>query len=77
MNTIKFQNVEYKIREIDVPQIGAVLISTHILNNLLTDEFGAYVSKEARFIDEQIFYFVDDSEIELNEKLLTNLLPLQ
>lgn len=74
MEIIKFQNKEFKAREIVFPDMGMVLVSTNSLNDLLLDNNGSYVSDEAILIDESIFYFVEESEIELNSNELTNLI---
>lgn len=65
---ITFKNRSYKTREIYLPKFGNVLISTDKLNAKLLDENGSYVSKQALLIDEKIFYFVEEEEIELIDK---------
>jgi hypothetical protein len=77
MNTIKFQNIEYKVREIELPQIDNVFISTSTLNDALLNNGSDYVSQEAQSIDEQIFYYVEENEIEFNEADLIKLVTLQ
>ncbi|MFN8436685.1 MAG: hypothetical protein U0V72_03510 [Cytophagales bacterium] len=77
MNTIKFQNVEYKVREIELPQLGNVFISTSTLNDALMNNGNDYVSEEAQSIDENIFYYIEESEIELNEADLIKLVSQQ
>lgn len=77
MNIIKFKNNEFKVREIELPQIGNVLISTTSLNKLLLNDNGSYVSDEAVFVDENIYYFVNESEIELSYDDLINLLTIE
>jgi hypothetical protein len=77
MNTIEFNTKKFKIREIDLPEFGNVSISTTSLNQLLLKEDGSYTSDEAIKIDEQIFYFVEENEIELPEEKLRNLLLLE
>lgn len=74
MLNIKFQNQLYKVREIALPKIGNVLISTEPLNDLLFNERGQYVSEEAIAVDERIYYFVTEKEIEFNTKRLKNFL---
>ena len=73
MDTIKFENKEFKVRELNLAGFGHVLISTTLLNDLLFHE-GNYVSDEAAYIDEQIFYFVEVKQIDLRENELINLL---
>lgn len=74
MDTINFQNNEFKVREIELPKIGNVLISTNSLNESLLNEDGGYVSDEAIIVDEKIFYFVDDNEMELSNDEFINLI---
>ncbi len=76
MDTIIFENKEFKTREIDFPEFGNVLISTVSLNELLLKD-GIYVSDEAVNIDEQIFYFVDENEIKLSDENLIDLITKQ
>ena len=74
MDEIIFQNKKFKLREIELPEIGNVLISTDTLNQVLLDKNLNYVSNEANAIDEHIYFFVDDKEIELPDTELLNLL---
>ncbi len=71
---LNFQNINFKTREIALPEFGNVLISTNTLNEKLLNSNGSYVSEEALKIDEYIFYFVEEGEIELPETELTELL---
>ena len=77
MDVLKFQNIEYKIREIELPGLGNVLISTTSLNNALLNNGSYYISKEAQSLDEEIYFFVGDNEIELQDTELINLIKLQ
>ncbi len=74
MEIINFQNKEFKAREIAFPDMGMVLVSTNSLNELLLDKNGSYVSNEAISVDESVFYFVEESEIELSSNELINLI---
>ena len=74
MDTINFQNKEFKLRELELPEIGNVLIATNSLNESLLNEYGSYVCDEAIIVDEKIFYFVNDNEIRLSDKELMNLI---
>ena len=47
------------------------------LNAKLLDERGRYVSENARIVDEKIFYFVEENEIELPDTQLRQLLIRQ
>jgi hypothetical protein len=77
MNTLKFQNTDFKTREIELPDLGNVLISTSSLNNALMNNGSDYVSEEAKNIDEEIYFFVEDDEIELNEEDLIKIVSSQ
>lgn len=74
METINFQNKEFKTRKLELPVIGNVLISANSLNKLLLSEDGGYVSDEAIAVDEKIFYFVEDNEMKLSDNELINLI---
>lgn len=73
-NQITLQNQQYAIREIELPKFGKVLISTVALNDSLMNDTGGYVSDEARAIDEKIFHFVEQEELELPDDDLIRLL---
>jgi hypothetical protein len=77
MNSVRFQNIEFKIREIDLPQWGNVLISITGLNEKLMSEGGSYVSEIANVIDDQIFYYVDETQIVCSEEELIQILTLE
>lgn len=77
MDTIRFENKVFKIRKIDLPEFGNILISTTNLNQLLMNEDGGYTSGEAEIVDEQIFYFVDENEIEYEQDKLIKMLSRQ
>ncbi len=72
---IKFRNKKYKSREIYLSEFYEVLISTTSLNDALMNEVGSnYVSEEAMHIDELIYYFVEENQIDLPEDELRTLL---
>jgi hypothetical protein len=77
MDTIKFQNKEYRIREIELPGLGIVLISTTNLSDALMNNGSDYVSDVAQNIDEEIYFFVEENEIEMDEVDLANLICQQ
>jgi len=57
--------------------MGVVLVSTISLNQiLLTDERNC-VSDEAISLDNAIYYFVDDNEIEISDEDLITLLNIE
>ena len=61
---ITFQGYEYPTREIEIREFGDVTIATKSLSEaLIPSDLGHYVSDEARAIDEEIFFFVDDEDI--------------
>ncbi|MDX2174274.1 MAG: hypothetical protein SFY56_14325 [Bacteroidota bacterium] len=74
MFSIHFQNKDFKVRELDLPEFGSVLISTTSLSNLIVDENGNYLSDEAIAIDEQLFFFVEENEIDLDENELITII---
>lgn len=74
MDTINFKNKEFKVREVELPEIGNVLISTNSLNESLLNEYGGYVSDEAIKVDKNIFYFVTNNEMSFSDKELINLI---
>lgn len=74
MHTITFENFEYPIREIDLPEFGNVTISTLNLSNKLLNENSQYVSDKAQLIDEKIFYYLEPEQIELSDKKIANMI---
>lgn len=74
MNTIEYKNNKYKVREIELPEVGNVLISTIYLNQSLLNLNNDYASEEAISIDESIYYFVDEKEIEFSDEELRKIL---
>jgi hypothetical protein len=77
MDSINFKNKQFKVREIKLPEIGNIFISTTSLNNALINNVSNYISKDARNIDEQIYFFVEEDEIKLSEKDLIKLVTQQ
>ncbi len=71
---ILFNGTRFTTREINLPQFGLVVICTMALNKMLFDDLGAYVSDEAFLIDESIFLFVNDNEIDIPEDELKTLI---
>ncbi len=69
---IKYNNRGYKVRILNVDDLGFVNICSNILNRLLVDGDSNYVSDEARYIDEQIFYFIAPSSFKLSDKDLVH-----
>lgn len=77
LSNIKFNRKHYPTRVIELDGFGSVLISTSALNDKLLTTSGAYSSKVAQYIDEKIFYFVDDDEITLCEDRISSLILSQ
>lgn len=74
MENVEFQNKKYRVREIKLPEFGVVKISTTNLDEVLMKKGSTYISNHAQNIDEQIFFFVSENEIELNEQILVKLI---
>lgn len=66
MDIIKFNGEEFPFTIVNMP-FGERKISTTKLNECLMNSEGGYVSEEARFIDEGIFFFVEEEVISLPE----------
>ncbi len=77
MNAIIFNHKYYIIREVFLKEFGNVLIATTELSKQLMTENGNYVSREAQFVDEAIFYFVSSGEINLPDELFTTIVETQ
>ena len=73
METIKFNQREYPTLLLHFP-FGERMISVTKLNDRLMNEDGSYVSENARLVDEDIFYFVDEEYLNLNEDKLIELI---
>jgi len=70
---ISLNGYYYRIRTIKLKNKETVTISTTDLNASLFDDNWQYISDDARHIDELIFYFVNEDEIELPEKFLSEI----
>lgn len=71
MEMIKFNGRKFPSINISLP-FGERKISTVQLNESLMNNDGAYVSDEARIIDETIFYFVEDKVLRFRENKIIN-----
>lgn len=71
MSQIEFENRKFKIRDVNVRNEGLKAISLLELNKALFQENGDYKSDKARSIDEQIYFFVDEEVLNLNDNLLS------
>lgn len=74
MESIKFDNKFYPIREIEIPECGNVKISTSQLNTKLMNEDGFYSSEKASLLDEDIFYYVEPIQMMFEDSQLINLI---
>lgn len=70
MNTIQFDKKSYKIRQVEIDDLGLLSIASTKLNDKLLYENGAYKSNEASYIDEQIYFFVEPEKLRLNDEKL-------
>ena len=71
METISFNGKEFPSVIINMP-FGERTISTVQLNESLLNLVGSYVSEEARLIDENIFYFVEENVLCFRENEIVN-----
>ncbi len=71
MRTIVFDDIEYKLRDVFIKNFGIRTIGTKSLENKLLKD-GVYVSGAAQVIDENIFYYVEDKEINYDDKKLAD-----
>lgn len=74
---ISFNTKNYKTRLVHIDEFGEVLISVESLNSDLINQRGSYISTEAEFIDQQIFYFVSERQIDLPIKQLIKLVKTE
>ena len=74
-HTIIFNNKEHLLRLIDLPDIGSVFIGTLDLEAelLKEDGSGGFVSDEAEEVDQQIYYYVEEDQIDLSDEELLKL----
>jgi hypothetical protein len=74
--TITFNNRTFPVRTVDIPRYGSNLtIGTVELNEQLMDKEGRNpVSKEAETLDQSIFFYVDEQEIEMPENELVEVI---
>ncbi len=70
MDFITFQNQQYPFREIKSSEFGYVHISIEALSSAMLNEDCSYKTKEAQYVDERIFFFVEDDKINLSDKEL-------
>ncbi len=73
MEKINFKGKEFPSVIVNMP-FGNRKISTIQLNESLMNNNGSYVSNEARIIDEEIYYFVEEKFLSLSEKELVTII---
>lgn len=71
MEKINFNGKKFPIVNIDLP-FGERKISSQKLNEALMNLDGSYISEEARMIDENIFYYVEEKVIHSGENEIIN-----
>ena len=74
LDTITFQGNEYIIRIIDTEEYGTVQVATTNLADALLPEGIDHVSDEEEDIDNGIFFYVEEDEINLPEEELISLI---
>lgn len=68
---IEFENRQFAVRILDLgEEFGICSIASESLNDLLFRNGDSYGSHEAEVVDEQIFFFVDQTELALPDKKL-------
>lgn len=71
---LEFNSSTFPARKLNLPNFGLVLISTTSLSHQLINSDGGYTSDSAQFIDDKIFYFVDNHQIDLSNGKLKKLI---
>lgn len=67
MDAIEFDKKKYKIRQVEIDNLGLLSIASTRLNDKLLCENGTYKSNEAAYIDEQVYFFVEPAKLKLND----------
>lgn len=65
---IRFNKRNYSTRSLRFPLLGELTVASTVLNDRLMTKDGGYVSKEAQYIDEQIFYFIPPCDFKLDDR---------
>ena len=63
-SNVTFQGKNYPVKEIEVGNYGIHRISTISLEDKLLKADGNYVSDEARIVDNDIFYYMNDDRFD-------------
>ncbi len=74
IESIEFNQKEYILRDIELPEFGFVFIAGTSLQDLLFNEDSVAISAEAEYVDEKIFFYVEDKYLEFSDRKLKKLL---
>ena len=66
--TIQYRGADYPAREVRVGGWGHVIVSVMSLHDKLVDANGCPVSYDAEYVDDGIFFFVEDCQIDLPDE---------
>ena len=72
MDSLKFENRNYRIRQLEIEDAGVRIIASTALNKRLMTGEGSYTSQEARLLDEMIYFYVEPDILKLNDTSLSN-----
>ena len=61
---IQYNGKEYPCTIVDIPEIGAEMISVESLEKELLIEDGKYANDAAKAVDECVYFFVEDETFE-------------
>lgn len=64
---MEYKGKVYPVYEVEIPGWGIQLVSVESLENALLTQDYEYVDDKARYIDEQIFFYVGDDDIERDD----------
>ena len=70
--TIRFNNLNYKARVLNIGDLELVNVCSTVLNKLLVSKKGDYTCEEAKYVDDQIYYFISPSSFTLSDKKLAH-----
>lgn len=78
MESIEFEGKKYPMRFVEITFDGTTSVeSVSILSlekKLITKDFGDWVSDEAEYVDEQIFFYVQDKKIHFSNSELKKII---
>lgn len=61
---MEYKGKEYQARLVEIPGWGERVVSVESLEKELLPDGARYADEEARWVDEQIFFYVPDEEID-------------